>query len=65
MENTRLGGVIAAHNAFRGGSIIDEDNTHTYTRTMRTLNQRAATDPRLISTIYPAGDGTLVSVKIA
>ena len=65
MDNMRLGGVIAAHNAFRGGAIIDEGNTHAYTQTMRIVNQRAAADPRLISTIYPAGDGTLVSVKIA
>ena len=65
MENTRLGGVIATHNAFGLVAIVDDSDTNIYTRVMRSLNQRAAHDPRLISTIYPAGDGTLVSVKIA
>jgi caffeoyl-CoA O-methyltransferase len=65
MENTPLGGMIATHNAFRSGAIVDESNTDINTQVMRRLNQRAAFDPRLISTIYPVGDGTLVSVKIA
>jgi caffeoyl-CoA O-methyltransferase len=65
MENTRLGGVIATHNAFRHGAVADEADTDINTQVIRSLNQRVAQDPRLISTIYPAGDGTLVCVKIA
>ena len=64
LENTRLGGIIAAHNAFRKGSVIglgeDDDNTEL----MRQFNQLVANDERLVSTIYPAGDGTIISVKV-
>ena len=64
LENTRLGGIIAAHNAFRKGSVIglgeDDDNTEL----MRQFNQLVADDERLVSTIYPAGDGTIISVKV-
>jgi len=63
LENTRLGGIIAAHNAFRKGTVIglgeDDDNTEL----MRQFNQLVADEERLVSTIYPAGDGTIISVK--
>jgi hypothetical protein len=32
---------------------------------MRAFNLRFAREPRLLSTIYPAGDGTLVGVVLA
>ena len=35
------------------------------TEIMRKFNLRLANEGRLISTIYPAGDGTIVSVKVA
>jgi caffeoyl-CoA O-methyltransferase len=65
IENTRRGGIIAAHNAFRKGTVagIGQDDDHS--DLMRQFNQQVAEDERLISTIYPAGDGTLISVKIA
>jgi predicted O-methyltransferase YrrM len=65
MENTRLGGVIAAHNAFRGGKVIAAGPVDEATETMRAFNRRVSADPRVISTIYPSGDGTLIAVKIA
>ena len=65
LENLRLGGIIAAHNAFRKGSVaglgIDDENSEL----MRQFNHQVANETRLISTIYPAGDGTLISIKIA
>lgn len=65
LENIRVGGVIAAHNAFRGGSVAgaraDDDNSEV----MRRFNQRVANEERVISTIFPAGDGTVLAVKIA
>lgn len=65
LENLRLGGIIAAHNAFRKGSVaglgIDDENSEL----MRQFNHQVANETRLISTIYPAGDGTLISVKTA
>lgn len=65
VENIRLGGIIAAHNAFRKGSVagISEDDDHS--ELMRQFNRQVANEEQLISTIYPAGDGTLISVKIA
>jgi predicted O-methyltransferase YrrM len=64
LENTRIGGVIAAHNAFRGGSVIGERADDAFSEVMRSFNRRVAAEPRVISTIYPAGDGTLLAVKI-
>jgi caffeoyl-CoA O-methyltransferase len=65
VEHVRLGGVIAAHNAFRAGKIIDSSQPDEATQIIQKLNRQVAGDPRLISTIYPAGDGTLVAVKTA
>jgi caffeoyl-CoA O-methyltransferase len=65
MENIRMNGVIAAHNAFRGGSVANDRADDTYSEIMRKFNQRVAADPRVISTIFPAGDGTLLAVKKA
>jgi predicted O-methyltransferase YrrM len=31
---------------------------------MRAFNRRVATDPRVISTIFPGGDGMVVAVKV-
>jgi len=65
LENVRLGGLIAAHNAFRRGSIAGLAEKDDFTDVTQVFNRRAANDPRLLSTIYPAGDGMLVAVKIA
>lgn len=64
MANLRAGGVIAAHNAFRHGAVADEADTQADNVVMRKFNERVAADPRGISTIYPAGDGTVVVVKV-
>lgn len=63
--NTRVGALIAAHNAFRYGQVVQAGRADESTRVIHALNQRVAKDPRLISTIYPGGDGTLVAVKIS
>ena len=64
-ENVRIGGIIAAHNAFRHGTVagIGEDDDHS--ELMRQFNQQVADKPNLTSTIFPAGDGTLIAVKFA
>ncbi|MBE9474928.1 MAG: O-methyltransferase [Chloroflexi bacterium] len=64
IANTRLGGIIAAHNAFRKGTVAGLGQDDTHSELMRQFNQQVASDERLISTIYPAGDGTLISVKV-
>ena len=64
IENIHTGGIVAAHNAFRGGKIADLNNRDEVVMLMRSFNHNVASDPRVISTIYPAGDGTLIAVKI-
>lgn len=63
LENLRPGGVVAAHNAFGfGGKIADPNNREPDVERIRAFNRRLAEDPRLIATIFPAGDGTAVAV---
>jgi predicted O-methyltransferase YrrM len=64
IANVRVGGVIAAHNAFRQGMVVDPDNNESETNVMRKFNEHVAKDPRGLATIYPAGDGTVVVVRI-
>ncbi|HZD57380.1 MAG TPA: O-methyltransferase [Anaerolineales bacterium] len=63
LDNTGKGAIIAAHNAFRGGSVLVESSDDESTESIQAFNKRVAEDPRLISTIYPAGDGMVVAVK--
>jgi predicted O-methyltransferase YrrM len=64
VENIRIGGVIAAHNAFRKGKVFDPHYSDELVEIMRIFNRRVASDTRVISTIYPAGDGTIIAVRI-
>ncbi len=64
LANVRPGGVIAAHNAFRGGSLLDDSDQSDEASYMRAFNARFAREPRLLATIFPAGDGTLVGVVL-
>lgn len=62
LNNIRPGGLIAAYNAFVQGAILNESNLGAYVEGTRIFNRRIANDPRLIATIYPAGDGITVAV---
>ena len=64
IENVRPGGIIAAHNVFRKGTVVCKGQDDEHSELMREFNQQVADEKRLVSTIYPAGDGTLISVKI-
>ncbi|MFN8475249.1 MAG: O-methyltransferase [Anaerolineae bacterium] len=67
VQHVRLNGVIAAHNAFGGGAVFnphDEGYRRGSATTIRELTRRVAEDERVIATIYPAGDGTLVAVRV-
>ncbi len=64
LANIRPGGLIAAHNAFRGGAMLNAADQSLDMATMRAFNERFATEPRLLSTIYPAGDGMLIGVVL-
>lgn len=65
LDNTRTGGIITAHNALRGGQVADPQANSEIVEVIRAFNRHVAAEPRAISSIYPAGDGTLVAIKIA
>jgi len=65
VENIRLGGVIAAHNAFRKGEVLQKDSQDERVQIMQAFNQQVARDARFIATIYPAGDGMVLAVKVS
>ena len=62
VDNLRPGGMVAAHNAFRGGHIIAPDSDDD--RAMREFNEALAHDKRLFSTIIAMGDGMAVGLKL-
>jgi predicted O-methyltransferase YrrM len=65
LENVRLNGVIAAHNAFRKGSVAGLVAPDQFTSMMQDFNHRFAQETCLITTVFPAGDGMLVGVKVS
>ncbi|MEP7356033.1 MAG: O-methyltransferase [Anaerolineales bacterium] len=64
LQNIRPGGLITAHNAFRAGAVLDAADHTPDTEALRAFNLRFAREPRLLSTIYPAGDGLLMGVVV-
>lgn len=62
VEHLRSGGVVAAHNAFLHGRVLEADDSNA--RFMRAFNAYVAQDARVISTVFPAGDGIVVAVKV-
>ncbi|MDQ4074902.1 MAG: O-methyltransferase [Chloroflexota bacterium] len=67
LKNVRMGGTIVAHNAFRQGDIVEKEGEEMDpgTEAIRVFNRHVAEEPDVISTIYPAGDGMVVAVKVA
>ncbi|MEX0787596.1 MAG: O-methyltransferase [Anaerolineales bacterium] len=57
------GGIVAAHNAYRRGSVIDPADPETDALALRRFNLQLAAAPGLISSIFPAGDGTAFGIK--
>jgi caffeoyl-CoA O-methyltransferase len=57
------GGIVAAHNAFRRGSVVDSADQEDDAIALRRFNTQLASAPGLISTIFPAGDGTAFGIK--
>jgi caffeoyl-CoA O-methyltransferase len=65
LQNLRLGGMLAAHNAFGlGGKIVDPDNHERSIKVIREFNQRLADEPNVAATIFPAGDGMAIAVLL-
>jgi caffeoyl-CoA O-methyltransferase len=64
VQHVRPGGIITAHNVLRRGRVADYGNQDQDVLRMREFNQHVADDRRVISTIFPAGDGLLMAVKM-
>ena len=63
LENLQPGGIVAGHNAFGHGAIVDAADTRERTEALRAFNRRLAEDPLMVSLIFPAGDGMAVAVR--
>ncbi|MGQ0600187.1 MAG: O-methyltransferase [Anaerolineales bacterium] len=62
LANVLPGGIIAAHNAFQHGAVVNADDHEAAADSMRAFNRRWATEPRLVGAIFPAGDGMLIGI---
>lgn len=61
VNNIRSGGMITAHNAYRGGKVITPESDDD--RAMAAFNEALARDTRLDSTIIGVGDGMAVALR--
>ena len=62
LENMRPGGVLAAHNAFRNGAVVEEGHSNAGTKGVQDFNQRLSEDERFLTSLYPAGDGMAIAM---
>jgi caffeoyl-CoA O-methyltransferase len=60
LANLASEGLVAGHNAFSHGDVVDEANQSERAVVLREFNRRLAQDSRLVSLIYPAGDGLAI-----
>lgn len=63
LELVRQGGIVAFDNALWDGSVADPSNTKASTQSIRAVNARACSDPRVSATLVPIGDGLLLARK--
>jgi predicted O-methyltransferase YrrM len=64
VELLRAGGLVVVDNVFRAGSVVDPDAEGESVRAIRELNDRLATDERMISATVGVADGIAVAVKL-
>jgi predicted O-methyltransferase YrrM len=65
----RVGGVLATDNVLWNGEVVDgyvtpPQRDEADTAALRRYNTRLASDPRLLTTFLPVGDGVALSVKL-
>jgi len=61
LDNLAPGGIVAAHNAFRKGSILEISDEGDHTMDM--VNRTLLTDKRMDGMIIPMGDGMAVGIR--
>ena len=59
----RPGGLIAIDNVLWGGSVIDDTADDADTQAIRAINAKVASDPRVICSLIPIGDGVMLAHK--
>ena len=68
VQNLRKGGVLLADNTFAWGLVlqnnIDNPDMAENVKGIRSYNNFVANEPRLISTLFPTGEGLTASVRI-
>jgi predicted O-methyltransferase YrrM len=64
LENVRVGGLIIGHNALRHGKVTQNPASDEAVAIMQEFNKRMAEDPRLLTTIFPQGDGTIMGIML-
>jgi caffeoyl-CoA O-methyltransferase len=62
LAHVRAGGLIAAHNAFHGGDVLKHERDGS--DVVHAVNARFASEPRLLATIYPGGDGLVMGIVL-
>ncbi len=65
LDNLALGGLVAGHNAFSHGAVVDAEDQSERAVVLRNFNQRLAQDTRMVSVIFPSGDGIAIGCKVA
>ena len=64
LENVRVGGLIVGHNALRRGKVTQNPAPDDASNHMQAFNLRMAEEPRLLTTIFPQGDGTIIGIVL-
>ncbi len=69
IDHLRPGGVLVTDNVLWDGEVVDglvREPRHDQASTVaiRLYNRRLASEPRLLTTILPLGDGVSVSVRV-
>lgn len=63
LQLMRTGGLIALDNSFRGGRVVDLDQTDNATKAIRKMNAKLFLDERVSLSVVPIGDGLTLARK--
>jgi predicted O-methyltransferase YrrM len=64
LSNVHPGGLIAAHNAFRHGGVLDPTSTDEKVIATRQFNATLARNPKVLATIIQVGDGMAAAIVL-
>jgi predicted O-methyltransferase YrrM len=64
LQLVRAGGLIALDNMLQAGKVIDAKETGPDTLAIRRMNEKLATDPRVLVSFLPIADGVMLALKL-